>query len=402
MKTVFWNPSTFHPEGCLPLRLLIHAQSARYLMDRVVKKVAHNGGEPAQLKMEYLNDAIGWRQSQSIMGKLIESGDVKRVGQYRNGLQSFGYLPGHRYLNDKLRPFHPTDTRLLQRLAKIHEKIAEEQQGYRLPIHDKWEQWQHGLHIDVRQARKAIAELPRASNPYDIQSMMVEQIRQRRHRFIVDAYGRIHNSITSLCRSIRPALRMEGYPLAGVDIVNSQPALLAWHLANLPPQRGKQAGIINGRDAPGPPPLLPCASFSQPPPLGTPLFCSLASTGRLYESLMDRTGLDRDVVKKSLMQDVLGSRYPYPSPVGDAFRSAFPEVAGFILRFNRRDHGDLLRHLQRAESDLVVGRVGRRLAGGCVSLHDSVYSRGDLLAVVRDAFQGAFAESGLRLALKAA
>lgn len=394
MRPIFWNPSTFRPEDTLPLRLLLHCQSARYLMDRIVNKVAHHDMKPARLKMEYLRTAIGRYQCEPLLEALTESGDIGRVGGYKGGSQSFGYLPGNQYLDDKLAKFHPTDARLIERLTLVHQKIEDEQRRYWLPIHDCWERWQHELRIDVRLARRAIAQLSPASNRYGVQDMLVDNIRHHRHPFIVDPYGRVHNSITSLCRSIRPALRMGKQPLAGVDIVNSQPALLAWHLANLPPERGKQSAIIYEEAPPGP---LP-----SPSPGPSRRFLTLATTGRLYEHLMRLTGLDRDAVKLHLMRDVLGLRYPYPSVVGDAFRSEFPEVAAFVLRFNAGDHGNLLRHLQSVESDLVVRRVGRRLNGGCVSLHDSIYTRSDRLDVVLAAFEAEFAESGIRLKLKAA
>jgi hypothetical protein len=40
-------------------------------------------------------------------------------------------------------------------------------------------------------------------------------------------YGRVHNSITSLRRTLRPSLRIAGQPLGNIDIVQSRPAFLA-------------------------------------------------------------------------------------------------------------------------------------------------------------------------------
>jgi hypothetical protein len=97
----------------------------------------------------------------------------------------------------------------------------------RRPIHDQWHQWQSSLRIDKRQTQRVIADMPPKSNPYDAQTLLVDRICPGQHRFIGDDYGRVHNSITSLHRTLRPALRMAVQPLGNVDIVNSQPALLA-------------------------------------------------------------------------------------------------------------------------------------------------------------------------------
>jgi hypothetical protein len=62
-----------------------------------------------------------------------------------------------------------------------------------------------------------------------------------------------------------------------------------------------------------------------------------------------------------------------------------------VRRFNRDDHGALLKELQRVESKLVISQVGRRLSsaacGPRVSLHDSVFCRRDDLGAVQSAFE---------------
>jgi hypothetical protein len=50
----------------------------------------------------------------------------------------------------------------------------------------------------------------------------------------------------------------------------------------------------------------------------------LATSGRLYEHLMDKTGLSRREVKKGLLRDVFGKNGWYPSALEDAFRRSFP------------------------------------------------------------------------------
>ena len=140
--------------------------------------------------------------------------------------------------------------------------------------------------------------------------------------------------------------------------------------------------------------------------VGYSRYQQLATSGRLYEHLMDKTGLSRAEVKVGLLRDVFGKRGWYPSPVEDAFRRSFPGVWGFVRRFNRDDHGALLKELQRVESDLVIGQVGSELAesgsGSFISLHDSVFCRRGDLPVVESAFDRAMDGVGFRLKLKVA
>ena len=88
------------------------------------------------------------------------------------------------------------------------------------------------------QAREIIAAIPIDSNPYDVQSLIVDRIHRREHRYKVDDFGRVHNDITNMSRVLRPALRVRGQQLSHLDIVNSQPALLAVLIG----QRGNGSG----------------------------------------------------------------------------------------------------------------------------------------------------------------
>ena len=136
------------------------------------------------------------------------------------------------------------------------------------------------------------------------------------------------------------------------------------------------------------------------------MYQKLATTGRLYEHLMAKTGQSRSDVKVGLLRDVFGKRGQYPSVVEQSFRASFPGVWSFVRRFNRDDHGALLKELQRVESKLVIHEVGNRLSqSGCgpyVSLHDSVFSRRDDLSEVKTAFARQFEATGFAMRLKVA
>ena len=200
----------------------------------------------------------------------------------------------------------------------------------------------------------------------------------------------------------------EGSSSRTLDIVNSQPALLAVLIG----QRGNGSGGRRARrewraagrrasSEAGSVSIYDRRGFSSLEGVGH--YRALATAGRLYEHLMAKTGMPRGAVKKGLLRDVFGKRGSYPSPLEDAFRASFPGVHQLIRWFNRDDHAALLRELQRVESDLVIHRVGHRLqelrCTGCISLHDAVFcSRRDIGTVER-AFHDVCDASGLPLKL---
>ena len=397
-RPTFWVPESFHPENTLPPRLLPHRQSAYYLTHCIILRLASGDRDCARLKNEYLRNIINSRQCETIIKALISSGDIRRVSGYFNGVQAYGYLPGKQYESQPLRQFKPIDPQLLGRLDKLRDHIEVEKQQYRKPIHDIWEAWQRRMRIDIRQARQTIAQLPDGSNPYDIQTLIVERIRRREHPFSVDDYGRVHNAITSLHRTLRPTLRIQRQKLTSVDIVNSQPALLALLIH----RQGSHAHIRGSTDQSRQLSIYHATPFT--PPEGFSEYQKLATTGRLYEHLMAKTGQSRSDVKVGLLRDVFGKRGQYPSVVEQSFRESFPGVWSFVRRFNGDDHGALLKKLQRVEPDLVIHQVGNRLAqatcGPCVSLHDSVFCRGNDLVEVTSAFARQFESTGFAMRLK--
>ena len=63
------------------------------------------------------------------------------------------------------------------------------------------------------------------------------------------------------------------------------------------------------------------------------------------------------------------------------FADRFPSIYQYVRWLNRHDHGELIRHLQRLESWLVIENVAPKLVGKVpfVTLHDAIYSRvGDI------------------------
>jgi hypothetical protein len=381
-------------------------------MHAIMVRIAYGERDGARLKKRYLENVLGRWACQPVLECMRESGEIQRRGQYMPGSQCFLYLPAEHYRHQKLRDYVPTNPDLLRRLANARQEEDADRRRNWQPIHTVWERWQRHLRVDREQAREIIAAIPIDSNPYDVQSLIVDRIHRREHRYKVDDFGRVHNDLTNMCRVLRPALRVRGQQLSHLDIVNSQPALLAVLIGPRGNGSGERAGsgevgLANSGEGEtsseaGSVSIYDRRGFS--PVEGVGHYRALATAGRLYEHLMATTGMPRGAVKKGLLRDVFGKRGSYPCPLEDAFRASFPAVHQFIRWFNRDDHAALLRHLQRVESDLVIDRVGRRLhelrCTGCISLHDAVYCARSDIEIVEQAFRDAVTSMQMQIKLK--
>ncbi len=270
---------------------------------------------------------------------------------------------------------------------------------------------------------------------------------QRLH-FSVGKYGRVANSITNMARPIRPALQHTGQRLVTIDIRCCQPSLLGQLVLSAARRNTRHSEQDEGRTTdttiydsqkqPQNHPLEPgvlepgdvVANPCEPANLqsgghaanlqtlgGSDClrnYSELTQSGELYDYMLDRLdGMSRDELKQRLLADVFAKRKAnrfgaeYPSPVEDCFRELFPEVYRFIRMVNKDgfEHCNLIRELQRAESDLVIGQVCESLRVRyplmfVITLHDAIYTTEKNIPLVVQEFERAFDVNGFSMALK--
>jgi hypothetical protein len=409
----------------------MRADDARWLISLILVKTANRDTDPwglVRLDSQILRRVMYKHDATDVI-RALEHGGAIETAAYCTGVKCKGYRLAKRYLGDRCVRMPVTDPRLLGSIERERQRLdAEEQQARWKPIHYRLNVEQRCLTIDDA-ADVILAGLP--DHARLCQDVLVGNIRRREFPFSVGTTRRVFNAITGLKRDLRPALRIGGEPLGSVDIRCAQPGLLAIVFTSQnPPSVPKPRATYKHEAAAGPslhscplPPLvlsslieespLQAAPGRDAPPLLALLsssfgasdvadFCELASSGTLYERLVALSGLERDAVKLAFLRDVLAKRGHYPSAVENAFRAEFPSVHRAIRYINRRDHGELIRLLQRMESWLVVENVSPRLVGRvpCITLHDAIYSTHGNLAAVETAFKETFDELGCRLALK--
>ncbi len=422
----FRHPCSLEIGEELPPKLHGRLDDGRYLVDLVLWGMA-TGREDrngyVSLKAELLDKVMAKDDRRQLVDAMIDREVVER-SNYEVGVKAFGYRLHRRFARDQHATTRASDRRLIRSLERFRAAARERQAARWLPVHFALAERQRSLRIDMDQAAECIAALPAESNPFDVQSILANDIHQGRYRLSVGTWGRVSNSITSMKREVRPALRAGGQKLQSVDIRNSQPAFLGQAAREANNQHthndseNGRWGVQNGDND-------DLAKFVQQ-----------TSDGVFYESFADLMAadgypaLDRPVLKKRILQDVIAKAKPcntrkaraarqregivdavlsgaeYQSDVEDAFKRHIPTLYQFIRHVNKNgwEHENLIRLLQRREADLVIHRVAPGVMAKhswlVESLHDSIFAPADQIGEVEKEFRAAFAERGIEMALK--
>jgi hypothetical protein len=365
----------------------------------------------ARLHSLVMRRVMSKRTQPAVVRALVDGEVIEPPAPYCAGLRSKGYRLTRAYLTERFKLVPAEDVHLIARVRRELERMRQDQNDRWLPIHH-----------DLNRLQQCLTILPEADSILDrlkpearlCQHVLIEDIRNRNAKFTVSSTGRCFNLITGLKRELRSALRLAGEPIRGVDIRCAQPALLADLMLlsdgkNVPTYKRTHIVPFHGLGA-GRSPRLPS---SAPPKIEKDFqwFKELVVSGGLYEELIrlcevEGVGLKdepRDQVKLSLMRDVFAKKGSYPCKFAGVVARSFPSVYRFVKWVNRKNHGELIRALQRMESRLVIENVSPRLAGKIpfVTLHDAIYSRVRDTQIVVDAFHETFEELGLRLVVKA-
>lgn len=186
---------------------------------------------------------------------------------------------------------------------------------------------------------------------------------QRASTMHADGFGnRLHHVFTYLPSEIRGMiLDHQGKPVEFIafDLRNSQPAIFANLLVT-------EHGV----------------------PLDDP-FVKAVSEGRIYEDLMERLGVIRDIAKQEIMHYLY---CPVFSPAQEEFEEAYPRAATIAAQYKRsaidldgneqewrKRHRVLAQKMQRAESEMFRPVWEQCLRDGMaiIPVHDAIYIRKD-------------------------
>lgn len=190
--------------------------------------------------------------------------------------------------------------------------------------------------------------------------------------------GRVTNTLCGASRNVRKHLRIAGLPAVSVDLSCCQPALLGAMLTS----HGQIRSLGES--------MLP------PPPMrGVHRFAEDASNGRLYDILVEQSGVERGRLKRAFMSSVLAKKGRCNERVETAFATLYPEVHRYICEANSADHSKVIVALQRAESWLVRNFITPRVVDvmPVITVYDAFFCpityEAELLAGVRDGLEEA-------------
>lgn len=188
----------------------------------------------------------------------------------------------------------------------------------------------------------------------------VAMVMRHRMRFTVCEAGRVHYPITNLPSDLRALLTLDGQPTAEIDVVASQPSLLATLYRD---------DAVAERDR----------------------YLELVNSGRLYETIAELAAQDwdRKTAKLEFFKQIafsLASNW-HKKPLYRPFQRDFPELVSRMSKIKARHRAALSLAMQRLESDIMIkGACGECRSRGIrvLSVHDSLICRRDQADAVMD------------------
>jgi hypothetical protein len=167
----------------------------------------------------------------------------------------------------------------------------------------------------------------------------------------VDKYGRYHTPLTNLSTGIRGRLLCNGQGVVGFDFANFQPSLLSLLNPEAIPERERDA------------------------------YFTLCKKGQIYEYMADQCPLyaSRNEAKEDFLAMLNKTNTAMRKmPLFSAFEESFPTYSHLIQQIKKDDHRNMVRFLQRAESEIMFGGVVKSFRtksdAPFFTVHDGIYT----------------------------
>lgn len=449
-------PACFDPIKHLPAPLHKHADSARYILHRIIwgnatKKRTLKDFVP--LKFDYLREVIPDRIIKPLKLALQGSDVIECDGHYEEHRKSLGYKLGPECSTSPIVRVSLTNTTINKRVMANRRS---EYKKVRLDVHRYLRTQLRSLEIDEEHALKIINDHEHC----EVVKLPIQQIAQKECSFSVCRYGRVHTDLTRCTKKVRPCLHVKGERLVEIDIANSQPLFLALVLINYR-KHGNTMYNVGTFEAPRSNPYrdiddiiqetVSCNSQEevltaaptvllayttrkasnketerqQPPSLTTTAQCpqqlpanrttflkadeerfvSLCEQGQLYEELMERAELPiRPWVKEQFFEVVFGKNSTQSAFKAD-FEELFPNVTAVIRALKRKDYRFLPQLMQNIEANFMINTVCRRLMNEIpeapvFTIHDSILTTSQFADAIEQTMQQEFSRWGLTPTLR--
>lgn len=353
-------------------------------LKQIIHLVAYNTRKDKNatpLKMEYIKRYVA--QGDKYLSGLIRLGIVDRYGYYTPGYSSYTYSFNKEY-ESKFISIPLTNPKLIRRIGKTRTEIIKEAS---YSIRDKADQTIYIRQLTMDDGYIDFIEKNYTSTvpQYNYAVSSSTRIINKDFYYKVDSTSyRFHSNVTNLPGELVYYLRVNGEPLANIDVKNCQPYLSILVLTN--PKK-----LIEFAHGPELKSVLLSLSIKHSTDIQK--YISLTVNGQLYEYLMNTMSieglyLDRDATKKQVLRALFAPNRMPKNPLNrkarEVFIKEFPNVHKIFSLVRGNLEGDkFTRHsrfsilLTRVETYIIlrviVKRIVRELPRTIViTKHDSV------------------------------
>lgn len=438
-----WRPEGLDLSG-LPLG---SHETAIYIVSLIVQQRLFDQSlkyeEFVPLKKEYLRKYVPKDELEFVLDYLIkQTKQVECDGIYFSVQHSgkgkcLGYKLSDQLESAKATVHYVQDATLRRKLSKWK---REKNRGRLQPVHKYLETWLNKVTIDDLKSAEAIEELCRKPlkqrEPWESQKPSSLKVRRRHRRLCaeaavleiqdeaeleitVDPHGRGHSIVTNLPSELRRCLKLEGHSLVSLDIVNSQPLILAVLLSK------RRNPVLTGisrksntdsnevREA-----QLPLLWPNHNKAIHDKDLQDLwnkdlqdyktaCERGQFYEQAAGYDLEDKQVrttFKQNFYEQVLFGKNKKTTRQTKQFAERYPTVWKIICEIKKKDHCHLAHELQRTESDIIFAICDRLRIDHpqipLVTIHDSILTTPGHVATVRSYMLAEFATYGFTPSLK--
>jgi hypothetical protein len=208
---------------------------------------------------------------------------------------------------------------------------------------------------------------------------VVDWIKNKKVYLHVDTYGRTHTNITTLKRSHRKQLMINGEKLTQIDIKNCQPLLLNLLVDKLI----NKNYIKNNQD------VLEYRKLTE---MGV-FYNHCSELYKINES-------DKKNIKNRLFKNVFFGR-----KTAKKFAKYFPTISDAIQFYKKDDYKNLARELQKIESDIFIHKICKRIMSEnpdvqILTVHDCILAQDKHAEYIASVIQDEFFKLNLNVAVE--
>ncbi|MBE3084929.1 MAG: hypothetical protein IMZ64_01770 [Bacteroidetes bacterium] len=366
------------------LRPGIKGFSSDYLKEIISIIACHVRNEEgsAQLQVTFIKKLVP--QGDKYLSGLIDLGIIERSGNAVKGQTSYKYIFSPEY-QSKYLSFPLNNASLIRRIKNAQETFRKEAAK---SIRGHSEQTKYLKQLTIESNYKSFIDSNYTSETDQYNSILGSATRiingDTSKCSIDNTSGRFHSIITNMAKVLRPYLRINGEPLANMDVKNSQLYLSTIILTN-------PSKVSWMTENPAFAMLLQTLKVSQQQDVIK--FIQLSVLGQIYEYLMtefakEGLNLTRAETKRQVLR-ILFARNRLPKDEINRkcrliFKDRFPTVHRIFSKVRGHEKGDKFQNfkrfailLQRIESylmlDVILKRIYKELPGTiAVTIHDSI------------------------------